>query len=264
MTLHDIMIRELFFICISDMITIRIRSKTRIKEAVLTGKEFRDKMSFQMTHMQIAYNLIDKLLINEGKEEFILGSVAPDSVHFRENYCIEEKIHTHLFEGCGPWSDTRDYDRWLYNIGFFWDKFGKDEPDIRRRMFVLGICVHCHTDYYNDRLIWRDLQDKNIPPMTLEEFREAYYPEARSVDKWLYQNSPDQKQITELLYNSWEYQIDGYIYPDDLKRLKHHLINVQYNIKEKIDVTDFKFYTSGKILWFAETVTKRIASVIHL
>ena len=37
-------------------------------------------MAGQITHMEVAHRLIDRLGIDEGKEEYILGSVAPDSV----------------------------------------------------------------------------------------------------------------------------------------------------------------------------------------
>lgn len=156
-------------------------------------------MSFQMIHMEIAYRAAEKLQIRDGLAEFILGSVAPDSVHFRDGYSVEMKVHTHLFEGCGPWSETQDFERWISNIEEFWRRFGEEESDVRRRMFIFGICVHCRTDYYNDIMIWRALRKMHIPPMTLEEFRAEYYPEARDIDKWLYQTSEHTGEITRLL-----------------------------------------------------------------
>ncbi len=217
-------------------------------------------MSFQMTHMQIAYNLIDKWNITEGKGEFILGSVAPDSVHFRDDYSVEQKIHTHLFEGCGPWGDTQDYENWSINIDSFLDRYLKNEADIKKKMFILGIGVHCITDYYNDLLIWRDGQRKHIPPMTSEGFREAFYSEAPIVDKWLFQNSEDSDEICQLFKNSVEYEVEGYIQSKDLVALKKHLIDVQYNLEDKIDVSGFKYYPAEKILWFTKTVTENIYS----
>ena len=41
------------------------------------------------------------------------------------------------------------------------------------RDFGIGICVHCLTDYWNDKKIWRKLQGENIPPMNIEEFKNA-------------------------------------------------------------------------------------------
>ena len=35
---------------------------------------------------------------------------------------------------------------------------------------MLGLCVHCLTDYWNDIKIWKRLQSEHIPPMKFEEF----------------------------------------------------------------------------------------------
>ena len=81
-------------------------------------------MSFQMVHMEIAYRVAKMTGIKE-RAAFILGSVLPDSVHMRDGYSIEQKIRSHLFEGCGPWGAPEDYDRWNSNIREFWDEYGK-------------------------------------------------------------------------------------------------------------------------------------------
>ncbi len=216
-------------------------------------------MSFQMTHMQIAYNLIDIFGINEGKEEFILGSVAPDAVHFRDDFVITEKVHSHIFEGCGPWGDTQDYKKWITNIEAFKSQYVETEQEIRFKAFKLGMCVHCITDYCNDVYIWRNLQRKFIPPMTIEEFKSEYYPEALSVDKWLFQNSTDTIEILEMLKKAQCYEIEDYTHVDDLLKLKDNLLNNQYNLDRKIDVSGYKYYPADKILWFVDTVTEKIA-----
>lgn len=215
-------------------------------------------MSFQMTHLEIAYRVAKKLGITEGLPEFILGSVAPDCVHFREDYEIGHKVHSHLFEGCGVWSNTQDYDRWISNINEFFDRFAKDEEDVDRRMFAMGICVHCITDYWNDLYIWRALQKEHIPPMTLEEFRSEYYPEAQTVDKWLFQNSENAKEIVTLLQHSKELDFSDYIYAKDQVKMKDHLINTQYNLPKPLDVSGYKYYPSDKILWFTEVVSDKV------
>ena len=56
-------------------------------------------MSFQMIHMEIACRVMERLGLTEGREAFLLGSVAPDAVHMRPDYTVESKIHSHLFEG---------------------------------------------------------------------------------------------------------------------------------------------------------------------
>lgn len=214
-------------------------------------------MSGQMTHMVIAHRLIGKLVIDGGKEEFILGSVAPDSVHFSEDY-LPRKIHSHLFENCGLWGDTQDYDNWIANIKAFHNKYVVNETDQIRRCFLLGILVHCLTDYWNDLLIWRALQKKMIPPMSIDAFKEAYYPESFRNDRWLYQNVQNASEIMKLLHDSKEYDFEDYLRKAEICKMKDHLINEQYNLPDAIDISGHKYYPADMMLWFIEEVPNRI------
>lgn len=49
-------------------------------------------MAFQMIHMEIAYRLLNRIPQIENPAEFILGSVAPDSVHMNPNYDVSMKV----------------------------------------------------------------------------------------------------------------------------------------------------------------------------
>ena len=214
-------------------------------------------MSSQMTHMVIAHKLMGRLGIDAWKEDFILGSVAPDSVYFSDNY-IPRKIHSHLFENCGPWSDTQDYDNWIANINAFWKKYVVNEMDQSKKCFLLGIVVHCLTDYWNDLLIWRALQKKMIPPMSYDEFKEAYYPESFRIDRWLYQNTQNADEIMKLLLNSKESDFGDYLRKVEIAKMKDHLINEQYDLPDPIDVSRHKYFPSDMMLWFIEEVPNRI------
>ena len=214
-------------------------------------------MSSQMTHMVIAHKLMGRLRIDAWKEDFILGSVAPDSVYFSDNY-IPRKIHSHLFENCGPWSDTQDYDNWIANINAFWKKYVVNEMDQSKKCFLLGIVVHCLTDYWNDLLIWRALQKKMIPPMSYDEFKEAYYPESFRIDRWLYQNTQNADEIMKLLLNSKESDFGDYLRKVEIAKMKDHLINEQYDLPDPIDVSRHKYFPSDMMLWFIEEVPNRI------
>lgn len=76
-------------------------------------------MAYQMIHMEIAYRLLKQLSMVENGAEFILGAVAPDSVHMNQNYEVGMKVSSHMFEFCGKWGDTQDYKRRESNIKDF-------------------------------------------------------------------------------------------------------------------------------------------------
>lgn len=219
-------------------------------------------MSGQMTHMVIAHKLIEKLGIDEAKEEFILGSVAPDSVHFSDDY-LPKKIHSHIFENCGPWGDTQDYDNWIVNIKEFWNRYVVNETNQTKKAFLLGIVIHCLTDYWNDLLIWRALQRKMIPPMNIDEFKEAYYPESFRIDRWLYQNVESAGEIMSLLHDSKVFDFEDYVRAVEISKMKEHLINVQYNLPESIDVSGHKFYSADMMRRFIEEVPERICGQLE-
>lgn len=214
-------------------------------------------MAGQMTHMEVAYRVAEMLGITEGKEEFILGSIAPDAIGDVSDY-FGRKVHTHLFEGCGPWGDTWDYDRWLSNIDDFWNEYGPSETDVRRKMLILGICVHCLTDHCNDLLVWRKAQKMCMPPLSRDEFKAVYYPDMNKVGLWLYQNSSHTREIFRLLADSKEMDIGDYTNASDLKDIKEHLIYVQYNESDPVDVTRCKYCTPEQMLEFIDICTARI------
>ncbi len=211
--------------------------------------------------MEVAYKLIDRLGIAEGKAEYILGSVAPDSVHFDEDY-LSKKIHSHLFENCGPWGDTQNYDNWIINIKAFWNKYVVKENDNIRKAFYMGIVVHCLTDYWNDLLNWRALQKEMIPPMNLNEFKEGYSPESFRIDRWLYQNIDNADVIMQLLEDSEAADFEDYVKADCMIRMKRHLIDEQYNLPDPIDVSGHEFITADMMRRFVNEVPDRICGQI--
>lgn len=217
-------------------------------------------MSFQMIHMEIAYRLLEYFPEMKHPAEFILGSVAPDSVHMNPEYDVCMKVRSHMFEGCGPWSDTQDYRRWDSNIYQLFQKAVSENGEYKD--FLLGMCVHCLTDYRNDLKIWKKLQKDYIPPMTLEEFRTAYYPEAKGIDQWLYQNSKNTRLIREWLRCANAFSVDGLIVKEELEKQREHLLHVQYSGTGE-DISRYQFLSAEVLEDFIDSVVKEITATIQ-
>ena len=219
-------------------------------------------MSYQMIHMEIAYRLLKQMPQIENAAELILGSVAPDSVHMNPDYDVTMKVKSHMFEGCGKWSDTQDYRRWNSNIGnVFHTAFtGSTGTDVRD--FIIGLCVHCLTDYWNDIRIWRKLQHEYIPPMQLEEFRAAYYPEARGIDLWIYQNSRNTEAVMEMLSKAKAFDVEGLVRKEYIEEQRKHLLNVQYHV-DTVDISGYHFLSADVIEEFIDFVVNDIAKTIR-
>ncbi|WP_027421595.1 zinc dependent phospholipase C family protein [Lachnobacterium bovis] len=187
-------------------------------------------MAFQMVHMEVAYRMLKYMPDMKYKEDFILGSVAPDSVHMETVYKVEDKIDSHLFWGCGPWAKTTDSEKWKNNILDFWEK-SKEIKDVSRE-FLMGYAVHCLTDYCNDLNVWIALKNKSKIPE--EELKKLFYPEARGIDQWLFLNSLNAKNIMELLEKGRAFSIENKVKKEMIEKEKLHLLNRQY----KTDLTD--------------------------
>lgn len=218
-------------------------------------------MSFQMIHMEIAYRVAETLGIKDGKSSFILGSVLPDSVHMRDDYSVDQKIRSHLFEGCGPWGAPEDYDKWRSNIRKFWKDHGASAANAEERITAAGVVVHCITDYWNDIDIWNGTKDQFVPPEDPGRFKEDFYREARAVDQWLHQNSVNTNEIMSLLEATPEKDMFGFYTAEDISRMKDNLLRVQYDVP-RADISGFKYYTGDKLESFLESVTLKTSKAL--
>lgn len=219
-------------------------------------------MSFQMIHMEIAYRLLQFFPQVKHPAEFILGSVAPDAVHMALQFDVDRKVKSHLFEDCGPWGDTQDYGQWKRNIAAFFKKNVKAEAEPARRDFALGICVHCLTDHGNDLKIWRKAQSMYLPSMSLEEFKDAFYREYRSIDQWLYQNSEHTAAIRELLAAAKRFAFEGVTDRGELERLREHLLKEQYDT-QVVDITSNRFFTEERLEDFMAFVAEDVRETLE-
>lgn len=219
-------------------------------------------MAYQMIHLEIAYRLLEYIPGITHPKEFILGAVAPDSVHMHPEYDVGMKVHSHMFEGCGPWGDTQDYERWIVNIKDVYFQHVKGQACTKKHDFILGMCIHCLTDYLNDLNIWRRLQKANIPPMNQDSFREAYYPEARGIDTWLYQNSSNTEIIRTLLSEAKSFDVEDLVFQSEIEKMREHLLYHQYDVAP-VDISGYRFLSAQFIENFVEESVKRIAETIR-
>ena len=139
--------------------------------------------------------------------------------------------------------------------------FQRHEHDAVDKDFGIGICVHCLTDYWNDIKIWRNLQRRNIPPINIDEFKKAYYPEAQGIDIWLYQNSKNTKVIRKMLSEALAMDVEGIIHKEDVERQRNHLLNIQYDV-DKVDISNYQYLLANDIHEFIEFTVNDIAETI--
>ena len=214
-------------------------------------------MAYQMIHMEVAYRLLDRLPWIKEKADFILGSVAPDSVHMSPAYQVSMKEKSHLFNGSGEWGNTEDYGNWDRNIRTFWQNQGQQESDSRD--FAAGVCVHCWTDLIYARDVWMKLRHQYTPVIGFDAFQKKYYIEARGIDLWLWQNSSNTHEIRKMLEAGEIQELSGFFNRKDMEKIKENLLYHQYQA-EPVAVSDYQYVPKAVISDFLAAASNEIAA----
>ena len=216
-------------------------------------------MAYSMIHLEVAYRLLSKWDWINKPGDFLIGAVAPDAVHFCENYQIHMKEKSHIWN-CGPrWGITEDSGKWESNVLHFWEENkSADNGD-----FIAGYCVHILTDILNDIKIWRPFRQMNKKGMTVEEVYYLYGKEARESDQWLYQTSPHSEHIMELLASGSAYSITDCIGQREIEKMIQYMLIEEYGKTEIYDISDFKYCNDKVILGFIEECTEWLADKLE-
>lgn len=213
-------------------------------------------MSYPMVHLKIAYELFMRHGSGyiERPGDFLLGSIAPDAVHFHDIYDVPLKEQSHLWKFGPRWGMTLDSEGWRDAICKFW----KENKNAGNRDFMAGYCVHLLTDWENDRCIWTPFREKMLQGTEIDELHGRYSAEAYGIDQWLYQTDKDAEEIWRLLEQGQVYEVAGCISEKDLARQKLSILNEQFTRKAACDVSGYQICTKEIVEAFVEECVERI------
>lgn len=186
-------------------------------------------MPFPMTHMQIAYQMLDRLSGMERPADYMLGSIAPDAVHFCRQYNVGMKETSHLWHYGPKWGITLDAESWKKNILNFWMR----EKGSGNQDFTAGYCVHILTDWLYDRRIWSPFRQMyegagGMP----EDIFQQYRKEVHLADQWLYQTSRDAGEVWRLLKEAQPHDIEGCIHAGEVEKQRKSILTEQFPDKK--------------------------------
>lgn len=214
-------------------------------------------MSYTMIHLEVAYKLLNKCQQVSNKGDFMLGAIAPDAVHFNENYSSKLKERSHIWD-CGPkWGITLDSDKWKKNVCTFW----KEHKDDDNRDFIAGYCVHILTDWLNDIKIWSPFRNENMRGDNVQEIYHIYGQEAYGSDQWLYQHSVDNGAIMKLLSEGTAYTIPERIAKEDIECQKKYILFEQYKEKGDYDINNYRYCKKEVLLAFIDECVDAISEI---
>ena len=215
-------------------------------------------MSYQMTHLEVAYRLMDKYKWIEARPDFLLGAIAPDAVHFHEEYYTKLKEQSHLWD-CGPrWGITLDSDKWKRNVLDFWNMHKTDS----NRDYIAGYCVHILTDWLNDIKIWSPFINENMQDEDVDAIYHIYGQEAYRGDQWLFHESNNSEKIMSLLAESQEYSIVNCVLQKDVETQKKYILSEQYKNKSKYEISGHRYCTKSAIISFIDECAEELKDIL--
>ena len=178
-------------------------------------------MAQPMMHLLIADKIYaEKPCSIHSYGNFLLGSIAPDAVHVKENYTRELKDISHY--RFNSKSDINYFDTFL-------DKYYTSE----NKDFVVGYLVHLLSDmiwYHSVRVPFKEEYLKE--PLQNMPMNEAYYADCDQIEQLMFleKNAP---RIIEAIKESSAYSIEGLIDSENVIGWKEKLI-FDYNNKKDI------------------------------
>ena len=224
-------------------------------------------MAFPLTHLCVAYRILEKIdslenlklsdlrggLLNlssaRARQKFMLGSIAPDAVHYRTGMvgaqmaCIgATKKVVHLCPISDErWGQVTDNDGWVENVRAFLQENSDDA-------FAVGYAVHILTDIFVNKGIWREFKTKH-PNEAARGYKSDYYRDMRNIDFRIYNEFFKDSDIRNLLQDAVPQDFMGLITADELRDLRDNLLYVAYkDVPENVDTSDCVYVTYPQIV----------------
>lgn len=215
-------------------------------------------MCYQMVHMEAAYRVLQKMDWIEKQGDYMLGAIAPDSVHFNPQYNLTLKANSHLWSFGPRWGMTVESDKWRDCVTTYWDAH-KTETN---RDYIAGYCVHVLTDWLNDKTIFAPFRQQIKSVEEYDDVYAVYAKEAYGSDQWLYQQSSNSVRIMELLAKGEPYSMHGCVVKSEVAFQKEHILKKQYAGSERIDISKYQYCTETVTRDFLDECVQTISNLI--
>ncbi|MEA4963746.1 zinc dependent phospholipase C family protein [Lutispora sp.] len=215
-------------------------------------------MPFAMTHLYIAYNILSNTPQIKKPCDFMIGALAPDSVHFRDNYNSSMKKKSNLCVGDEKWGRFTNNQEWLENVLAFLQK----NKHMEEADFIYGYCSHILADIQNNIKIWTPFLLKNREALE-KGIGSIYHEESCAMDYALYLLNPRQKEMWEVLEDSVGYDIPNVVVADEINKMKQSVLHSQFLDKEYVDISLNKYVTFSSIQEFITIESQHIKNLLY-
>ncbi len=204
-------------------------------------------MPLPMIHLNVAVNFYED---KEIPSSFLLGNIAPDSIHMRKNSKREDKKLTHLNIGNSD-SDFDEMRQVYYELI-------KRNPETNWKWFVKGYFSHLLTDYFWFTGIVVAFEERATKDnLTKDEIKKAYYQDTDQIDFNFYKTKKWTEDVWKKLIEANSFDFEPYLKFDEINfwRLRtihwFDLLSKEPAIEPKYIaewmVEDFIKMTAGKL-----------------
>ncbi|MCL2571198.1 MAG: hypothetical protein FWE11_02245 [Defluviitaleaceae bacterium] len=217
-------------------------------------------MPFPLTHLLVA----DELLKRRPKTEagvFLLGSIAPDAVHYRKNASTEQ-------EGLGPtkkithlcpvsdekWGYVTDNEGWIESIRAFNQK-------THHHPLYKGYAAHCLTDLYNNMTLWTIFRT-NHPKEAAKGYKSDYYKDLNNIDQRLFKDM-ETDHIWDQLKKSTPQDMPGLVTAQEIHDIRDNILYEQYKTPDENPNQDYHFLTYEESLGFIQKAADFIEEILQ-
>lgn len=216
-------------------------------------------MAFPIAHLWIAYNILNSTDKIKKPEDFMLGAIAPDSVHYRDNYDSSMKKISHLCVGNEKWGEVTNNREWTDHVlEFLNENMNKDITD-----FVYGYCCHILADIQNNIKIWIPFRSSNT--YTFDKWgTSGYHEEARKVDFELSRLYEEKAAVWKLLEKSKGYDIPEIVKAKDINAIRDSILYNQYKDVEHVDLSNHQFITIQSMMDFITNESINVKEIMNL
>ncbi|WP_055668667.1 hypothetical protein [Desnuesiella massiliensis] len=188
----------------------------------------------------------------------MLGSLAPDSVYFRDNYDSDMKKLSHLCVGSEKWGEITNNEEWSKNVLNFLQE-NKNTTDID---FIYGYCAHILTDIQTNAKMCMPFKLANEECLK-KGAGNIYAKETYEIDYDLYLHNPQRTSIWKMLENAVGYDIANIVVGNEIDKMKESILHDQFIDREAGDVSLNKYVILTSMQEFISAESQYIKKILY-
>ena len=190
-----------------------------------------------MTHIYIAERVAEKLNCITDYSTYLLGSIAPDAVHAREDYNPTYKEKSHLFtEGLrwGKIENEAQVEAWENSIRDYYNSH-KESVDFD---FLLGYTVHLFSDVYSSMNYYAPF----VKAMggNVEKVKPQFWKENFGYNYYLFLQYSKEHDLRAVLNAGKPVTLNGVITAEEIEKRLRLLFEEEFTER---DISDMDTYT---------------------